>query len=71
MLEALMGWVAAKPAARGLDEPGLAALTLEIFGSWLFYLSKRQQGIEPPAVDRDVLLEDWANRWSNMIDVNS
>jgi AcrR family transcriptional regulator len=71
MLEALMGWVAAKPAARGLDEPGLAALTLEIFGSWLFYLSKRQQGIEPAAVDRDVLLEDWANRWSNMIDVNS
>jgi AcrR family transcriptional regulator len=68
MLDALMGWVGGKPAARGLDPAGLAALTLEIFGSWLFYLSKRQQGIELAALDRDTLLEDWTGRWSGLLD---
>lgn len=71
MLRALMDWVASKPAARGLGGPGLAALTLEVFGSWLFYLSKRQQGIDLAILDRDVLLEDWAGRWSSILDVNS
>ena len=68
MFEALMGWVGGKPAARGLDDAGLAALTLEIFGSWLFYVSKRQQGIELAALDRDALLDDWAGRWSRNLD---
>ena len=68
MLEALMAWVAGKPAAEGLDAAGLAALTLEIFGSWLFYLSKRQQGIELAVLDRDALLEDWAGRWAGLLD---
>jgi AcrR family transcriptional regulator len=71
MLEALMDWVGSKPAARGLEAAGLAALTLEVFGSWLYFLSKRQQGIELAALDRDVLLGDWANRWSSMLDVES
>jgi AcrR family transcriptional regulator len=69
MLEALMDWVGSKPAARGLEAAGLAALTLEVFGSWLYYLSKRQQGIELAALDRDILLADWANRWSRILDV--
>ena len=68
MLDALMGWVGGKPAARGLDPAGLAALTIEIFGSWLFYLSKRQQGIELAALDRGTLLEDWTGRWSGLLD---
>lgn len=71
MLEALMDWVGAKPGARGLEAAGLAALTVEIFGSWLYYLSKRQQGVELAALDRDELLGDWANRWSSMLDVES
>jgi AcrR family transcriptional regulator len=69
MLEALMDWVGSKPAARGLEAAGLAALTLEVFGSWLYYLSKRQQGIELAALDRDIFLGDWANRWSRILDV--
>jgi len=68
MLEALMGWVGTKPAAMGLDTAALAALTLDVFGSWLFYLTKRQQGIELAAVDRDALLDDWAGRWSGLLD---
>ena len=68
MLDSLMGWVGGKPAARGLDPAGLAALTIEIFGSWLFYLSKRQQGIELAVLDREALLEDWAGRWACLLD---
>lgn len=68
MLQALMEWVARKPAAAGLGRARLAALTLEVFGSWLFYLGKGQQGIDLDAVSRDVLLDDWANRWSGLLD---
>ncbi len=68
MLQALMEWVARKPAAAGLGTARLAALTLEVFGSWLYYLGKRQQGIDLDAVSRDVLLDDWAGRWSGQLD---
>lgn len=68
MLRALMAWVARKPAAAGLAEARLAALTLDVFGSWLFYLGKRQQGIDLDAISRDVLLDDWASRWSGLLD---
>jgi len=68
MLRALMDWVATKAAADGLDTAHLASLTMNVFGSWLLYLSKRQQGVELPVLDRDTLLEDWASRWSGMLD---
>jgi len=68
MLRALMDWVATKAAADGLDTAHLASLTMNVFGSWLLYLSKRQQGVELPVLDRDTLLEDWASRWSGTLD---
>lgn len=68
MLRALMDWGGAKPAARGLDARHLAALIMQIFGGWLFYLAKRQQDVDLPAIDRDTLLEDWASRWSTLLD---
>ena len=68
MLKALMEWVATKAAARGLDTDRLAALTLNVFGSWLFFLTKRQQGVDLAALDRDIVLGDWATRWSVMLD---
>ncbi len=68
MLRALMEWVGAKPTARRLEARCLAALTMQIFGGWLFYLAKRQQGVDLPAIDRDTLLEDWARRWSSLLD---
>lgn len=71
MLQALMEWVARKPAAAGLGKARLAALTLEVFGSWLYYLGKRQQGIDLDALCRDVLLDDWASRWSGLLDRES
>ena len=71
MLRALMDWVAAKPAAGALQPARLAALTLEVFSGWLFYLSKRQQGIDLALLDRDTLLEDSATRWSGVLDAKA
>lgn len=68
MLRALMDWVATKAAADGLDIGRLATLTMNVFGSWLFYLTKRQQDVELAVLDRDTLLEDWASRWSGTLD---
>lgn len=71
MLLALMDWVATKAAADGLDTGRLATLTMNVFGSWLFYLTKRQHGVELAVLDRDTLLEDWASRWSRTLDRTS
>ena len=68
MFEALVNWVATRPAGAALDRERLAALTMNVFGSWLFFLGKRQQGIELAAIDRDALLEDWARTWSEVLD---
>lgn len=68
MLRALMKWVATKAAGARLKEPRLAALTMSIFGGWLFYLTKQQQGVELDAVDPEVLLKDWAKRWAMVLD---
>ena len=71
MLRALMDWVTTKAAADGLDTGRLATLTMNVFGSWLFYLTKRQHGVELAVLDRDTLLEDWASRWSRTLDRTS
>ena len=68
LLGALMGWVASKPAARRYSQQRLAALTMSIFGGWLFYLVKLQQGVDVAVLDRDVLLNEWATLWANMLD---
>lgn len=68
MLDALMRWTATRPAGAGLGSARLAALTVAVFGGWLFYLGKRQQRIEPEAVERDVLLDEWASRWARQLD---
>jgi AcrR family transcriptional regulator len=68
IFEALVNWVATKRAGAALDAERLAALTMNVFGSWLFFLGKRQQGVELAAIDRDALLEDWARTWSGLLD---
>jgi AcrR family transcriptional regulator len=68
IFEALVNWVATKRAGAALDAERLAALTMNVFGSWLFFLGKRQQGVELAAIDRDALLEDWARTWSEALD---
>ncbi len=68
MLNALMGWVGSKPAATGRSKAQLAALTVSVFGGWLFYLIKRNQGVDLPAIARDTMLEEWAALWGSVLD---
>lgn len=71
MLDALSDWVGTKPAARGRGRKRVAALALSIFGGWLFYLTKRNQGVELLAIERDVLVEEWAAVWSGVLDASA
>lgn len=68
LLDALSGWVATKPAAKGLGVIPLTALTVNVFGAWLFYLTKHQQGVTIDTVDHDVLLDGWASHWAGVLD---
>lgn len=68
MLDALMRWVATKPAAARWKPPQLAAMTMCIFGGWLFYLGKSQQGVQVPTLSRDTLLDVWASHWAAHLD---
>lgn len=68
LLVALSDWVATKPAARGLGVMPLTALTVNVFGAWLFYLTKRQQGVTIDTLDHDVLLDAWASHWAGVLD---
>jgi AcrR family transcriptional regulator len=68
MLRALMEWVATKPAASGLDGGRLAALTLNVFGSWLYFLTKQQHGVDLPILERERVLEEWVTRWSDLLE---
>lgn len=66
MTTALASWVETKPAASGLSRHQLSALAVSVFGGWLFYLMKIEQGVT--LVDRDVLLNDWATLWADILD---
>jgi AcrR family transcriptional regulator len=68
MMAALSRWTATKPAAAALDPARLAALTLIVFGGWLFYLTKRQHGIDLESIDRNTLLDEWASSWASYLD---
>jgi AcrR family transcriptional regulator len=68
LLDALSDWVATKPAARRLGVIPLTALTVNVFGAWLFYLGKVQQGMKVDTVDRDALLDAWASHWAGVLD---
>jgi AcrR family transcriptional regulator len=68
MLHALMRWVATKPAGASLPDPQLAALAMNVFGGWLFYLTKRQQGATLDPIERDTMLKQWAGMWAGFLD---
>ncbi len=68
MLEALVSWLGTKPMARGRAADQLAGLAVTVFGSWLFYLGKLQQGIELEALARDAYLDEWASFWARTLD---
>ena len=68
MLDGLAGWIANKPAAKGLSEGQTAALLINVFGGWLFYIHKAQQGGAVEALDRQEMLQEWASHWADFLD---
>ena len=68
MLVALGKWVAFKPAGRHLATEQVHALAMMVFGGWLFYLTKLQQGVVMPELDSRILLESWASHWAGILD---
>ena len=71
MFDALCAWVAAKPGAKGRSESEVAALTMSVFGSWLFFTTKQQQGIEFEMLSLETYIKTWAAFWSPMLDETS
>ena len=67
LAEALLEWLSAKPYARGLEPGRLFALLPTIFGGWRFYLSKRTSKAAPPELTDDLMLEQWADFWSGIL----
>lgn len=67
MMTALFAWTQGKPAAKDMSTMQVSALTINVFGSWLYYMSLLQQGV---AVDqlRDAFLDEWATRWASNLD---
>ncbi len=68
MMVGLGGWISEKPAAKGLSEKQIAALLINVFGGWLFYLFKAQQGAIVDLLDRDTMLDEWATLWASILD---
>jgi len=68
MMKALEKWIRAKPAAKGLSKKQTAAMVISVIGGWLFYLTMVRQGVAVESL-RDSLLDEWATRWSNILDI--
>lgn len=61
-------WLAEKPAAAGLNEKALRAWVLVVMGGWLFYLTKKVDGMLGGAIDEEATLEAWAGHWAAVLD---
>lgn len=68
LFRALQNWVGTKLAAREMAPEEISALVVSIFGGWLFYITKVQQGVKADYIDRDVLLDRWATLWADILD---
>jgi AcrR family transcriptional regulator len=68
LLEALTGWLAGKPFARGKSEAALVALALSIFGGWIFYLTKRGSAAAPVELTDSFMTDEWADLWTGILE---
>jgi len=67
LLDALREWIAPKAAARGLRRLELDVLIMNVFGGWIFYLSRRGSDVVP-GLDDETMLRQWADLWSEILD---
>lgn len=60
----LRQWIAGKPYGRRLDDAALSAMTMTVFGGFLFYLTKRGEGVTFSGIDDESMLDAWADYWA-------
>lgn len=68
LLEALTGWLREKAYARDKSTAQLVALTMNIFGGWIFYLSKRGPGAPESELTDELMIDEWATFWADILD---
>ena len=68
MMLALSAWLSEKPAGKGLPQDRLAALLINVFGGWLFYIHRVQQEVKGDGLPRETMLNDWATLWASVLD---
>jgi len=68
LLGALIGWLKEKAYARDMTMAQLAALTLTIFGGWVFYLAKRGPGAPESGLTDELMMDEWATLWAGILD---
>jgi len=68
LAEAFVEWLVSKPYGKGKSRADLVGLTLQIVGSWTFYLQKRGSPACPPALTDERMLESWADLWAGILD---
>lgn len=68
MMVGMLAWIGEKPATKGLSQQQIAALLVNVFGGWLFYINKVQQDATLEALDRDTMLDEWATLWASFLD---
>ena len=68
MMTGLLAWTITKPAAKGLSTKQASALTINVFGGWLYYMLMVGQGL-PVEPLRDTLLDEWATHWGSNLDI--
>lgn len=66
LFEELKNWVSKKPAAEGMDDEALSALTLTIFGGLLYYLIRKDK-IGKLRKLEEPFLDFWATYWARAL----
>lgn len=67
LLDALREWIAPKAGAHGLSRLELDVLIMNVFGGWIFYLTRRGSDVIP-GLDDETMLRQWADLWSEILD---
>lgn len=65
MYKWLRKWIASKPFGSRLKGVALNAMTMTVFGGFLFYLTKRAEGVRFPSLDDEAMLDAWAGYWAS------
>ncbi len=67
LLEEFVAWLRGKPYGRTMSDVELTMLAMNVFGGWLFYLSKRERH-QIMGLNDETMLANWADMWAEILD---